>query len=171
MRQEGKALTTVYEPAHVRNLAVAIFETNGLLVDTGNGLVRHAGLTTALWQVLGALGYSPSPLPVAHIARNMGLTRQAVQRVVDLLIERGFVCPQSNPHHQRAKLIVLTPTGRIALSEAEAAVAPLDRMVLDRIGADRISAAIAVLREMNDVMAQTLSTEMDVDPATHKDIV
>ena len=119
-------------------------------------LVRPAGLTTASWQVLGALGYSSHPLPVAHIARNMGLTRQAVQRVVDLLIGKGLVSQQPNPHHQRAKLIVLTSAGRAALSGAEAAVAPLDQAILDRIGADRLAAAIAVLREMNDVIGNTL---------------
>jgi DNA-binding MarR family transcriptional regulator len=161
----------IHEPARVRDLALAIFETNGRLVDTGNELVRPAGLTSAWWQVLGALGYSPYPLPVAHIARNMGLTRQAVQRVVDLLIERGLVTQQSNPHHQRAKLIVLTPAGRNALAGAEAAVEPLDQAILDRIGADRISVAIAVLREMNEVMAETISPTLDsVTTATSKDI-
>ncbi|MEG3082100.1 MarR family transcriptional regulator [Sphingomonas sp. PB2P12] len=147
-----------------------MFETNGYLVDTGNQLVRPVGLTTAWWQVLGALGYSPTPLPVAHIARNMGLTRQAVQRVVDLLIERGLVSQQPNPHHQRAKLIVLTDVGRAALGDAEAAVAPLDRAILDRIGADRLATAIAVLREMNDVMIETLKPGAEpVNTSTRKD--
>ena len=140
----------------VRSLVLAVFETNGRLVDTGNALVRPAGLTTAWWQVLGALGYSPHPLPVAHIARNMGLTRQAVQRVVDLLIARGLVSQEVNPHHQRAKLIVLTAEGRAALASAEAAVAPLDQAILDRIGAERIADAAAVLRDMNAVMAEVL---------------
>lgn len=158
-------------PATVRNLALAVFETNGRLVDAGNALVRPAGLTTAWWQVLGALGYSPYPLPVAHIARNMGLTRQAVQRVVDLLIDRGLVAQQPNPHHQRAKLIVLTPAGRNALTGAEIAVAPLDQAILERIGADRLSVAIAVLREMNAVIAENFPPAPDrVAPATPKDI-
>lgn len=141
----------------VRNLVIKIFETNGRLVETGNALVRPAGLTTAWWQVLGALGYSPMPLPVAHIARNMGITRQAVQRVVDLLLEQGFVALQPNPHHQRAKLVVLTRTGRAALNAAEAAAAPLDQRMLDRIGARRVATALAVLVEMNEVMAHDVS--------------
>jgi DNA-binding MarR family transcriptional regulator len=98
----------------IRDLALSVFETNGCLVEARNQLVRPVGPTTAWWQVLGALGYSSTPLPVAHIARNMGLTQQAVQRVVDLLIERGLVSRQPNPHHQRAKLIVLTSAGRAA---------------------------------------------------------
>ncbi|WP_294642582.1 MarR family transcriptional regulator [uncultured Aureimonas sp.] len=136
----------------VRTLSIAVFEANGRLVDTGNALVGPIGLSTSWWQVLGALGYAPTPLPVAHIARNMGLTRQGVQRVVDLLAKRGLVNFQPNPHHQRAKLVVLTEAGRRALSAAEEAVAPLDRTILDRIGAERLAVAISVLREMSDML-------------------
>ena len=71
-------MTNANAQKNVRELVLAVFETNGRLVDAGNALVQPLGLTTAWWQVLGALGYSQVPLPVAHIARNMGLTRQAV---------------------------------------------------------------------------------------------
>lgn len=151
------------DPLLIRELVIRIFATNGALVDTGNALVRPIGLTTAWWQVLGALGYSPGPLPVAHIARNMGLTRQSVQRVVELLLERGFVRLHANPHHQRAKLVVLTESGRAALAEAEHAVAAVDRVAIERIGAERVAAAIAVLDELRDVLAE------DADPPSRKD--
>jgi DNA-binding MarR family transcriptional regulator len=147
----------------VRQLVIKTFETNGLLVETGNHLVRDAGLTTAWWQVLGALGYSPSPLPVAHIARNMGITRQAVQRVVDLLAERGLVELKPNPHHQRAKLVALTPAGHTALSSAETAAAPLDQRILERIGRERILEALAVLSEMDAVIAEMFDTPAKTD--------
>jgi DNA-binding MarR family transcriptional regulator len=147
----------------VRKLVIKIFETNGLLVETGNHLVRDAGLTTAWWQVLGALGYSPSPLPVAHIARNMGITRQAVQRVVDLLAERGLVALKPNPHHQRAKLVALTPEGHAALRAAETAAAPLDQRILERIGEERILEALAVLTEMDAVIAEVPETPAKTD--------
>ncbi|WP_369938157.1 MarR family winged helix-turn-helix transcriptional regulator [Xanthomonas tesorieronis] len=141
----------------IRELVLAVFATNGRLVDMGNQLVRPIGLTTAWWQVLGALGYSAVPLPVAHIARNMGLTRQAVQRVVELLAEHGFVVFQTNPHHARAKLVVLTPEGHATLRAAEAAVAALDAHLIERLGAERVSNAIAVLVEMRDALDQSLA--------------
>ena len=140
----------------VRDLVIAVFALNGRLVETGNHLVGGIGLTTAWWQVLGALGYSPVPLPVAHIARNMGLSRQSVQRTVDLLARRKLVRFDLNPHHQRAKLVVLTAAGRAALAAAEAAEDPLNRAVFARIGGKRIAAALKVLAEMDEIIAQEL---------------
>jgi DNA-binding MarR family transcriptional regulator len=145
----------VQNPSIVRSLVIAVFALNGRLVETGNQLVGGAGLTTAWWQVLGAIGYSLAPLPVAHIARNMGLSRQSVQRVVDLLAERDMVEYKVNPHHQRAKLVVLTPAGRVALDTAEALEAPLNQAVLKEIGGGRIAIALEVLTEMNTLMTRS----------------
>ena len=145
-----------YSNNNVRELALAIFAANGRLVGAGNELVAHLGLTSAWWQVLAALRYSHVPLPTASIARNMGLTRQAVQRIVDVLAERGLVEFQANPHHQRAKLVVLTPEGHSAVTGAEDAVAPIDQAIADRIGSDRLKAAIATLGEMMAVLSERL---------------
>ncbi|MBB3937070.1 MarR family winged helix-turn-helix transcriptional regulator [Aureimonas phyllosphaerae] len=140
----------------VRELALAIFEANGRLVSAGNDLVAHLGLTSAWWQVLAALRYSPVPLAVASIARNMGLTRQAVQRIVDLLAERGLVAFRPNPHHRRAKLAILTPAGADALLGAERAVASLDQAIVDEIGAARIREATATIQAMVRVISDRL---------------
>lgn len=140
----------------VRAFALSVFAANGRLVSAGNELVAHLGLTSAWWQVLAALRYSPVPLPAASIARNMGLTRQAVQRIVDLLAERGFVEFQDNPHHRRAKLIVLTQAGLDAVTGAESVVAPLDQAIADTIGSKPIQDAIDTLEQMNAIISQWL---------------
>ena len=148
------------EPSIVRDLVISIFGMNGRLVEAGNHIVRDVGLTTAWWQVLGALGYSPVSLPVAHIARNMGLARQSVQRVVDLLEARGLVRLEPNPHHRRAKLVVLTPAGRSTLTAAEAAEEPLNRMVLARVGTERIAAAIALIAELDEIATAYIDAQV-----------
>ena len=58
------------------------------------------------------------PEPVARLARNMGLNRQGVQRIVDELAALGLVEFRTNPHHQRAKLVVLTANGAKAYEDA-----------------------------------------------------
>ncbi|MCC4634173.1 MarR family winged helix-turn-helix transcriptional regulator [Xanthomonas dyei] len=140
----------------VRELALAVFATNGRLIGAGNELVAHLGLTSAWWQVLAALRYAPAPLPAASIARNMGLTRQAVQRIVDVLAAHGMVEFQPNPHHRRAKLVALTQAGIEAVNGAENAVAPLDQAIAERIGIDRIREAIRTLEDMSAVISAWL---------------
>jgi DNA-binding MarR family transcriptional regulator len=45
----------------------------------------------------------------------MGLTRQSVQRVADLLVQRELAEYLPNPAHARAKLLAPTDTGRAAI--------------------------------------------------------
>ena len=146
----------VNEKTDVRELALAVFAANGRLIATGNELVAPLGLTSAWWRVLAALRYSPVPLPTASIARNMGLTRQAVQRIVDLLAERGLVEFRDNPQHRRAKLVLLTEAGSAALIGAEQAAAAIDEEVAERIGKMRIREAVRTLEAMNSILAEWL---------------
>src|SRR5690606_23251823 len=73
-------------------------------------LARPAGLTAARWQVLGAV--LTEPLTVSGIARAMGITRQSVQRIADLLVDQGLAEYRTNPAHRRAKLLAPTAAGR-----------------------------------------------------------
>lgn len=140
----------------VTELVIAVFRLNGTLLESGNSLVGELGLTTAWWQVLGALARSPTPLPVANIARNMGLSRQAVQRVVDLLASKGMVRFAPNPHHQRAKLVVMTPEGAAASKAANDRQRPVGQRLETSIGRERIVAALAVLSEVDAQLSAAL---------------
>lgn len=96
-------------------LILETFRFNGLLNSAGDRLTKELGLSSALWQVLGAV--REEALPVAQIARNMGLTRQSVRRTANVLKTRGFVEFRENPNHKRAKLVVLTSSGRNVLDQ------------------------------------------------------
>jgi DNA-binding MarR family transcriptional regulator len=99
------------------DLVLEIFRLNGRLIAAGDALVAETGLTSARWQVVGAIALQQGRAPVAHIANAMGLTRQAVQRIADELEKTGIVEFRDNPHHKRAKLVTLTAKGQ-ALHEA-----------------------------------------------------
>jgi DNA-binding MarR family transcriptional regulator len=96
-------------------LILETFRFNGRLLVAGDRLAKPLGLTSSRWQVLGAI--EEQPLPVAQIARKMGLARQNVQRLADVLEEEGIVEYAPNPNHQRAKLVCLTDKGRCAAKE------------------------------------------------------
>ena len=99
-------------------LIVELFRLNGLLLAKGDELTRDLGLSSARWQVLGALELAGQPLTVSQIARNMGLTRQAVQRVADELHDDGYLTFSENPNHARAKHASPTPAGNKAFQKA-----------------------------------------------------
>jgi len=128
------------------NLVLETFRVNGRLLVAGDTLVADVGLTSARWQVLGAVALSPVPLPVAHIARNMGLTRQAVQRIVNEMEREGFVRFGPNPHHQRAKLVLLAPRGKAAYDAAMKRQRPWASSLAKGLSTKQIETATATLR-------------------------
>src|SRR5919198_5735144 len=95
------------------SVVVAAFRFHGVLIALGNWLCAGTGLTSARWQVLGAIALV-GPLTVAQIARTMGLTRQSVQRLVDELESAGLVRRTSHPESRRARLVALTDAGESA---------------------------------------------------------
>ena len=58
----------------LNDFVLSIFRLNGFFLRAADHLTAGSGLTTARWQVLGAVLHEP--LTVAAVARNMGLTRQ-----------------------------------------------------------------------------------------------
>jgi len=130
----------------VTDLVLETFRLNGRLLVAGDALVADVGLTSARWQVLGAIALSAMPLTVASIARNMGLTRQAVQRLVNEMERDGLVRFGTNPHHQRSKLVLLTPRGRAAYDAAMKRQGPWARGLVAGLSTKQIEAATATLR-------------------------
>jgi DNA-binding MarR family transcriptional regulator len=134
-------------------LVLEVFKLNGRLLATGDTLVREFGLTSARWQVMGAVSRSPVPLPVAHIARNMGLTRQAVQRVADDLRDAGFIRYELNPHHRRAMLVALTENGAAAYQQTMERQAAWAQGVVAGLAPVALATTTALLRDLNDHLA------------------
>ena len=96
--------------------------------------------------MLGGLALSPVPLPVAHVARNMGLSRQAVQRLVNEMEADGLVRFAPNPHHRRAQLVLLTARGEAAYRAASERQQPWAARLAKGLGARDLALALTVLR-------------------------
>lgn len=95
-------------------LVLAVFRLNGELLKAAEDIAGPTGLTAARWQVIGAVIEEPGS--VADIARRMGLARQSVQRLADILVADGLLEYADNPAHKRAKLVRMTEPGRAAIA-------------------------------------------------------
>lgn len=129
-------------------LVLPVFELNGEFLATAEMMTRPVGLTPAWWQVLGAT--LQEPLPVAEIARRvgLGLARQSVQRVADLLVERDWAAYRDNPAHRRARLIEPTPAGRRVLAGLTGAQHRWADAVGRDVGEDELRHALVILRQV-----------------------
>ncbi|MFI1014284.1 MarR family winged helix-turn-helix transcriptional regulator [Streptomyces sp. NPDC020965] len=130
--------------------ALGVFRLNGQYLALAEELARPAGLTAAWWQVLGAV--LRTPLPVAGIARDMGITRQSVQRIADLLVERGLAAYEPNPAHRRAKLLRPTDEGRSAIARIGPGHAELAARLTDALGPEGFAETARVLARLSTAL-------------------
>jgi DNA-binding MarR family transcriptional regulator len=150
-------------------LVVEVFRLNGDLIEAGDMLVRDLDLTSARWQVLGAIALSPVPLPVAHIARNMGLARQSVQRIVDDIRDDGLVQLEPNPHHRRAPLVAMTPAGVAAYERATERKDLWADVLTEGLSPEAIEAASTVLRTLQQRIGASHGHIASIADATRKE--
>lgn len=133
-------------------LAVLIIRLHGLITAEGDALARPAGQSSARWQVLA--GAERGPTTVATIARMLGLARQSVQRVADVLEAEGLVADQDNPRHRRARLLTLTERGRETLRTIQASQRTWANACGKELGEADLRRASAVLERTLDALTK-----------------
>lgn len=134
------------------DLVLSIFRLNGFFLHAGDRLTAGSGLTTARWQVLGAVLHEP--LTVAAIARDMGLARQSVQRTADLLVEEGLCEYVSNPAHRRAKLLSATDHGLNSVRQLGPRVTAWSKRVRESVGDGVVDAATISVKELMSALSR-----------------
>jgi DNA-binding MarR family transcriptional regulator len=130
------------------DVVLATFRTNGLLLASGDLLAQGEGLTSARWQVLGAIALAERPLTVPQIARRMGLTRQSVHATVGRLVAQGILELLPNVDHQRSQLVRLTPLGEAKWAAMDRRQAVWVSRLADGLEPTRLRTAAGVLEKL-----------------------
>jgi DNA-binding MarR family transcriptional regulator len=134
----------------VTELVLDLFRLNSLLLTAGDRLVAGLGLTSARWQILGAIVAAERPQPVAWLARDMGANRQNVQRIINDLEKENFVTFETNPHHRRAQLVVLTDRGKRIYDAAMELQAPEVNRLSEGLAVKDIQTLHRVIRALRE---------------------
>ena len=140
-----RAAATTSSGDALTDLILTMFRVNNLTLTWGDRLVAPFGLTSARWQVLGAIVFAERPQPVAWLARDLGANRQNVQRIVNDLHAEGLVAFEPNPHHRRANLVVLSEKGQQAYDAAIAAYEPRVNVLAEGLTLEEIGTAHRVM--------------------------
>lgn len=73
--------------------------------------VAGEGVTVAEWVFLRAL-HDEEPMAPSMLAEKMGMTKGAISKLADRLLEKGLIERTDNPEDRRAHNLSLTDTGR-----------------------------------------------------------
>jgi DNA-binding MarR family transcriptional regulator len=129
-----------------------IYELAGQLRAHGEMIARTVAQTQARWQVMSAASAEPKSVP--QIARRLGVTRQNVQRIADLLVKEGSARFASNPDHRSSDHLVLTAAGQKALQQLTAAADVYHARVAAKFSDEQLSALHRQLRRLGATLEQ-----------------
>jgi DNA-binding MarR family transcriptional regulator len=132
--------------------ALSVFELNGHIIAAGETIARSVGQSSARWQVLGTT-FEPRTVP--QIARDLGLSRQGVQRVADVLEGEGLVASRPHPNDQRTALFELTASGHGVMSQLYQRHLAWSLEVLKKVDSARLRHVTALMDEVAAVLADT----------------
>ena len=130
------------------DLVLSLFRLNGLLIAEGDDMTEALGLTSARWKVIGVIALSNSGLTVPGIARVLGQSRQAVQRITDVMVTDGLLSYQPNPKHKRSVLVVLTEEGKTAYKDLRDVQDPWAIENTEDIPSEELDAGLRLVRRL-----------------------
>jgi DNA-binding MarR family transcriptional regulator len=136
--------------AALTDVILTTFRLNARFLEAAQELAANGDLTAAWWQVLG--GILDQPRSVAAIGRRMGMTRQGVQRVADLLVERNLAEYRPNPDHRRAKLLACTEAGYWAIRRISFVAHPWGNRIGAEVGVDELRNALVAMRRLVEIL-------------------
>ncbi|MGO1503310.1 MAG: MarR family winged helix-turn-helix transcriptional regulator [Marinobacter sp.] len=128
-----------------------IFRTNGQMINWGDRFAAAFGLTSARWQMLGALALAPHPLTAPQMASNMGVSRQGAQKQLNMLLNERLVERQHNPSHKRSVLYQLTPDGQTLFQRINSDWNRHAAQIEQDFSAEQLTTALQVLNRIHEL--------------------
>jgi DNA-binding MarR family transcriptional regulator len=136
-RQPSRATT---EAKLLTDIVLLVFRVNGQLLAAGDRL-------------LGAVALRDRPGTAPQLAAQMGMTRQAAQKQLDLLLDDGLVAAEVNPSHVRSPLYVLTRKG----TSAYAATAQIQAAWANRLAAGLSARDLEITKRLLETLSKQLN--------------
>jgi DNA-binding MarR family transcriptional regulator len=85
-----------------------------------------------------------------ELAECLGISKQAVSKMVDYLEKSGYVKRESHPTDKRGKIIVLTERGWQVVKAKEEILTKIEQRWIDNIGAERMQMLKEDLKKLVD---------------------
>jgi len=132
-------------------LSIALFSELFMADQLARALLSKAmprGMELSHFSVLNHLARTSEERSPAQLARIFHVTRGAMTNTLHRLEMAGHVHIRPDWDDARRKFVAISPSGRAARDAALQSIAPVLSRIVQEIGADRVRAALPVIREM-----------------------
>ena len=85
-----------------------------------------------------------------ELVRRMGLSKQAVQQLVDELVEEGIVERRPDPADLRGNIVIFTRAGRVMLRDANVVKLSIEDAYRRKIGDKEFHRLMDILRDLDE---------------------
>ncbi|HTA01937.1 MAG TPA: MarR family transcriptional regulator [Streptosporangiaceae bacterium] len=143
------------------------------------GLLRAArkAYGTAIRQAFADAGFDDMPRNGAYVlarvydddahlatlTRELGISKQAVSQLIDVMVMRGYLERSSDSEDRRRMLLRSTPRGAAAATTAWEAATAVDDELLTRLSADGVAALRTGLIALCEIAAESESGAVEHD--------
>jgi len=135
--------------------ALSLFRTTGLVRRFHAQVVEKKDLTLQQYNVLRILrGAGPEGLPTLTISERMVERMPGITRLIDRLVERGWVERRRSEEDRRLVLCSLTPAGGELLAELDPAIDEADDECLAMLTAEEQEQMIKILDKIRLAYAE-----------------
>lgn len=129
-------------------LIAMIYRLHGAMRSLFDGPPSAVRLVLLEALVLGVIVNDVEPPTVSQIGRELGYSRQSVQRAVNKLLELGFVARRDNPQHKRSPMIVPLKPGIECMAQVQESSNKLAIFLAEQFPDDRTAGLVGELQEL-----------------------
>lgn len=113
-------------------------------------------------------GIGPSGGPRQDLPTGLGVSKQAVSQLIDVLVSRGYLTRSPDPGDRRRNSLRLTGRGQEVVDAVLHGVADVNERLLERVSADQVEAMRQVLATLAEIKVTGLQTGAGRPPAARQ---
>jgi catechol 2,3-dioxygenase-like lactoylglutathione lyase family enzyme len=96
--------------------------------------------------------------PRQNLPAGLGVSKQAVSQVIDVLVNRGYLTRRTDPGDRRRVVLELTGRGEEVLDAAMRGVDAVDSQLAERLSGEQIDAMRAALIALGEIKVEGIAT-------------
>jgi DNA-binding MarR family transcriptional regulator/catechol 2,3-dioxygenase-like lactoylglutathione lyase family enzyme len=103
-------------------------------------------------------GIDASGGPRHDLPAELGVTKQAVNQVIDILVNRGYLTRNPDSGDRRRVVLELTDRGQEAVDAVRCGIEAVDRLLAERVSAEQVDAMRSALIALTEIKGTAVGT-------------